>query len=156
MIANPYAADLGGRDPLDALADTPGRIRALIECWTDEEFERSYAPGKWTARQVVIHLAQTELALGTRARLALSQAGYTAQAFSQDDWIALDGGCPASVALDVYTTVRRMNLELWRRLTDDERNRAFTHPEYGTLSVWWIAAQLAGHDIHHLKQLAAI
>jgi hypothetical protein len=31
-----------------------------------------------------------------------------------------------------------------------------THPEYGTLTVWWIAEQIAGHDIHHLKQLASI
>ena len=155
MTPNPYAADLGDREPLAALADTPDRIRALVECWTDEQFERRYAPGKWTARQVLIHLAQTEMALGARARLALSRHDYTAQAFSQDDWMPLDDTSPASVALAVYTSLRRMNLEMWKRLTPDQRAREFAHPEYGTLNVWWIAAQMAGHDIHHLKQLAA-
>ena len=38
---NPYGADLGDRAPLDALADTPGRIRALVESWSNDEFERS-------------------------------------------------------------------------------------------------------------------
>lgn len=153
---NPYAADLGDREPLDALADTPGRIRELVQCWTAERFEKTYAPGKWSARRILIHLAQTELALTTRARLAATQDRYTAQPFSQDDWIAIDDGTPAGVALDAYTALRRMNVEMWKRLTPEQRNRPFAHPEYGTLTVWWIAAQLAGHDIHHLKQLASI
>lgn len=153
---NPYGAHLGERDPLDALADTPGRISALVKRWPADRFARSYAPGKWSARQILIHLAQTELALTTRARFALSTEGYTAQAFSQDEWIWMDGQAEAAVALDVYTSLRRMNLAMWAGLTLEQRGRAFSHPEYGTLSVWWIAAQLAGHDIHHLKQLATI
>ena len=153
---NPYGSDLATRDPLEALADTPFRIRDLVQGWTDDRFERSYAPGKWSARQVLIHLAQTELALTTRARLALSQPDYAAQAFSQDDWIDLDAGATARQALDAYTSLRTLNLPMWRSLSPEQRSRQFSHPEYGTLNVWWIAAQMAGHDIHHLKQLASI
>jgi hypothetical protein len=156
IAANPYAADLGDREPLQALGETPGRIRSLVQAWTDDQFERSYAPGKWSARQVLIHLAQTELALGARARYALSQEGYAAQPFNQDEWIGLDTGADARTALDVYTTVRRLNLAMFSALTPDQRNRRFAHPEYGTLTAWWIAAQMAGHDIHHLKQLESL
>ena len=153
---NPYGADLGERAPLDALADTPARIRELVQCWSDEQFERSYAEGKWTARQVLVHLAQTELALTTRARFALSQDRYAAQSFDQDDWMPIDARMPARVALDAYSALRQMNLEMWKSLSANQRDRTFTHPEFGTLTVWWIAAQLAGHDIHHYKQLASI
>lgn len=153
---NPYGADLGDREPLDAMAETPGRIHDLVQSWDDERFEKSYAPGKWSARRILIHLAQTELALTTRARLAATQDGYTAQPFSQDDWLPLDDGASARVALDAYVALRRLNLEMWKRLTAEQRSRRFAHPEYGTLNPWWIAAQLAGHDIHHLKQLASI
>jgi len=59
---NPYAADLGTRDPLESLSDTPARIRAAVERWSDADFERSYAAGKWSIRKVLIHLTQTELA----------------------------------------------------------------------------------------------
>jgi hypothetical protein len=156
MTPNPYAAPLGGREPIDALADTPSRIRTLVEGWTDDRFERSYAEGKWTARQILIHLAQTELALPTRARYALSQDNYAAQSFAQDEWMPLDSGSSARTALDAYLALRQMNLGMWRALTPSQRERTFTHPEYGPLNVWWIAAQMAGHDLHHYKQLQAI
>jgi hypothetical protein len=156
LAPNPYGRDLGDRDPLDALADTPSRIREFVSCCTHDRLERSYAPGKWTARQIMIHLAQTELALGTRARFAATQDGYVAQPFAQDAWMPLDADTPASVALDVYTSLRQMNLAMWRALTPEQRTRPFHHPEYGTLNVWWVVAQLAGHDIHHFKQLAQI
>ena len=156
MAANPYAAPLGDRDPLEALGDTPGRIKALLEDWTEAQFERSYAPGKWSVREILIHLAQTELALPTRARYALSLDGYTAQPFSQDDWMPLDSHISARTALNAYLALREMNLGMWRSMTPEQRERQFTHPEYGLLNVWWIAAQLAGHDIHHYRQLTAI
>jgi hypothetical protein len=155
-VANPYAEDLGNRIPLDALGDTAERIRRLVEPWSADAFERSYAPGKWSARQILVHLAQTELALTTRARFALSQPGYTAQPFSQDDWMSIDGSADARTALAAYTSLRSLNLAMWRSLTPEQIARGFTHPEYGDLTVGWIMAQMAGHDIHHLKQLEAI
>jgi uncharacterized damage-inducible protein DinB len=156
MKPNPYGPDLGDRDPLEAMADTPGRIRQLVDGWNDAQFERSYGEGKWSARQILIHLAQTELALTTRARFALTQPGYAAQAFSQDDWMPIDAAASARAALDAYTSLRQMNLEMWKSLSEEQKTRSFSHPEYGDLNVWWIAAQLAGHDIHHYKQLAQI
>ena len=153
---NPYAADLGGLDAIEALGNTPARIRAAVAGWTDAQFERTYAPGKWTIRQVLVHLAQTELALGTRARFALAEAGYAAQPFSQDQWLPLDGGLNGRDALDAYTALRVMNVAMFRALSQDQLDREFSHPEYGALTVRWVANQMAGHDIHHLKQIASI
>src|SRR6476661_8237672 len=145
MHANPYGEDLGNRDPLEALGETPIRIRTIVERWGDDHFERTYAPGKWSARRILIHLAQTELALTTRARFALSAPNYVSQAFDQDQWMPLDDSAEARVALDGYLSLRRFNLAMWRKLTPEQRERPFTHPEYGTLNVGWIQAQLAGH-----------
>ena len=128
--ANPYAADLGDRVPLEALAETPEKLRRLVAAWSDEDFERTYAAGKWSFRKILVHLAQTELALTTRARFALSQADYVSQAFSQDDWMAIDNTAGARVALDTYTTLRQFNLAMWRALTPEQVDRSFTHPEY--------------------------
>ena len=156
MKPNPYEADLGTREPLAALGDTPEQLRELVHEWPANRFERSYAPGKWSARQILIHLAQTELALCTRVRFALTEDRYRAQAFSQDEWMPLDATDDARTALDTYTTLRRFNLAMYRALTPDQRDRVFEHPEYGTLTVGWVMAQLAGHDIHHFKQLQRI
>jgi hypothetical protein len=137
MHPNPYGADLGDRDPLTALSETPWRIEAIVASWTDAQFERSYA-------------------LRTRARFALSQDGYVAQSFDQDAWMPLDDGTDARTALAAYVALRKLNLQMWRGLTGAQRAQTFTHPDFGELSVEWIAAQMAGHDIHHLKQFETI
>jgi hypothetical protein len=156
MQPNPYAADLGGTPPLAALADTPRKIKRLTAGWTKRQWEKSYAPGKWSARRVMIHLAQTELALTTRVRFAASQDGYVAQAFNQDAWLPLDDRADGATALAAYLALRALNVTLFKGLTPEQRKRTFTHPEYGALTADWVAAQLAGHDIHHLKQLKEI
>lgn len=156
MSPNPYGADLGNRDPYQALGETPQQIRAIVTPWSDVMFERSYAPGKWSARKLLAHLAQTELALGTRARFALTTPNYQSQSFEQDEWMPLDEHVDARTALEAYTVLRRMNLSMWRSLTESQKNRPFFHPDFGELNVAWIAAQMAGHDIHHLKHFQQI
>ena len=155
-VANPYAADLGDREPLDALADSAGRIRRLVESWGTDVFEKSYAPGKWSARQILIHLAQTELALGNRARMALSTPNYVAQVFDQDRWIGRDAALSGKDALDAFVVMSAMNRSLFASLSPADRAMTLSHPEYGALTVDWIIHQMAGHQIHHLKQLEQI
>src|SRR5262245_52752764 len=152
----PYTSDLNDRNPLEALADTPNQIRALTERWTSAQFERTYAPGKWTSRQILIHLAQTEMALGTRARMALCSSSYAAQAFDQNQWIVRDGGISGVDALNALLAMSTMNRALFRSLPDADRATPFTHPEYGAISVDWLIHQMAGHQIHHLRQLEQI
>lgn len=154
--SNPYANDLGNADPLTALSETPGRIRALVERWTPDRWEHSYAHGKWSARRIVAHLVQTELALTTRVRFALSQERYQAQPFSQDDWILLDDHADARTALNAYLALRQLNLAMFRHLSPEQRRRPFIHPEYGELTPEWVMAQMAGHEIHHFKQLQMV
>ncbi len=156
MPNNPYATDLGSKDPLKALAETPRKIRSILDKWKARQWERTYAPGKWSARRIVIHLAQTELALTTRARFAASQDGYVAQPFDQDTWLVLDDHADGPTALDAYTALRRLNLAMFKGLTPAQRRRTFAHPEFGELTPGWVVSQLAGHDIHHLKQLKQI
>src|SRR5438552_1860891 len=88
----PYTPELAGRDPLVAMQESEEHVRALAGAARAEWFDRSYAPGKWSARQVLIHLAQTEMAIGSRARLAVSIPAYVAQPFDQDVWMARELG----------------------------------------------------------------
>src|SRR5258708_21218160 len=131
---NPYAAALGSTDPLKALAETPRKIRSLLGKWSRKRWDKSYAPGKWSARQILIHLAQAERALSTRVRFAASQDGYVARPFDQDAWLLLDDHADGPTALDAYTALRRLNLAMFKGMTPVQRKREFTHPEYGALT----------------------
>ena len=152
----PYTNDLDGRDPIAALREATSKIGAIAGGWSAADFERSYAPGKWSARQVLIHLAQTELALGARARMALTMPNYAAQSFDQDQWLARDASLTGRAALDAFLALAAMNLAMFDGLTPADREATLSHPEYGGLTVDWILHQMAGHQIHHLRQLEAI
>ncbi len=152
----PYTAALADREPLSAIRDTTARIRAVAGGWRPDEFERSQAPGKWTARQILIHLAQSEIALGYRARMTLTSPGYLAQNFDQDLWMARESATSGHDALDAFLGLAAMNVALFASLSDADRATALSHPEYGSLTVDWIIHQMAGHQIHHLRQLETI
>ncbi len=96
----------------------------MVERWSDADFEGTYAPGKWSFRKVLVHLAQTELALTTRARFALSQDNYAAQSFSQDDWMAIDNQAERPHRARRLHELRQFNLAMWRALTPEQIDRA--------------------------------
>ena len=152
----PYSPDLGDRDPLAAMRESADGFRSVAAGWSPQDFERSYAPGKWTARQVLIHLAQTELALGTRARMALATPHYASQSFDQDRWMTRETTLSGAEAVAALVAVNAMNRALFSSLGPADRATTFSHPEYGALTVQWLMEQIAGHLIHHLVQLDQI
>lgn len=153
---NPYAAALGPRDALEALRDTPGQIHMIVSRMTDGDLARSYAPGKWTAAQLLVHLAQSELALTTRIRMALAEAEYTAQPFDQDRWLDRETSLRPATALGAYMAMRQMNFPLFASLSEADRHKSFRHPQHGELTVQWLLEMIAGHELHHLRHFEAI
>jgi DinB superfamily len=151
-----YSKYVEGRDVLQCLEQTPARIESLVRTWPRQRDEQTYAPGKWTARQILIHLAQIEMVFTTRLRFALTAPDYVVQTFEQDDWVAVEPQPAALTALDAYVGMRGMNLLLARGLTDDQRRRPFAHPEFGTIDVAWLLEWCAGHELNHLPQIEAI
>jgi len=152
----PYSDQLSGRDPLEVLTETPGRIRELAAKLGLDGFNRSYAPGKWTARQILAHLAQVEMMFGTRFRQAVTLDDYAAQPFDQDRWMAREPLPEGTEAIDAFCGMRQWNLAFFRSLSHEDQARTFRHPERGTLSVDWMLEVLAGHDLNHLAQLEMI
>lgn len=153
---NPYGKYVEGRDLLASLDETSKRIESLVRGWTPEMFERSYAPGKWSARQLLTHLVHAEIVFGDRIRFALTKPDYVVVPFDQDDWMKVENTIEAASALAVYTSLRRMNLEFFRALTPAQRTQRMQHPERGEIDVNWIITAMAGHDRHHLPQFEAI
>ena len=152
----PYTKFLDGREPLAAMRDSVERIRALTRGWDADRFERAYGPGKWSARLLLTHLAQTEMALGTRARMALATPNYAAQNFDQEDWMARESQMAGADALAAFLALARMILVFFEGLSAADRATRLSHHEYGELTVEWIIHQMAGHHIHHLRHLEQI
>lgn len=152
----PYTPLLDGRDPLEAMRESIRGFQDTTAGWTREQWERPYAPGKWSARQVMIHLAQTELALGARVRMALTHPNFVAHSFDQDAWLARELGVSGVDAVNVFVALASLNLALYTALTATDRQTPLTHDEYGPMTVNWIIYQDAGHQVHHLRQLRSL
>ncbi len=149
---NPYAGALGQRDAVEVIEATPERLEALLGRLSGEQIERQPAPGKWSAREIMAHLADCEMAFGFRLRQGAAGVEMI-QPFDQDDWARNYAGYDFASAIAAYRAMRAWNLAFVRSLTDQQKQIQVTHPERGTMAVWTIVETMAGHDLHHLERL---
>ena len=148
----------GTRDPLTTMAATPRKLERLLANRTAAELRRRAAPGKWSVRQIVAHLADTEVVFAYRARMILGRSGTEIQAFDQDAW-ATEGryeDVDVKIALAAFVGLRKLNLAFVRRLSPEKRGRFGIHQERGKESIAHLTRMYAGHDLNHLGQIAAI
>jgi uncharacterized damage-inducible protein DinB len=149
---NPYAGALGGRDPVEVIAQTPGRLAQVVDGLTAVEIEARPAPGKWNVREILAHLADCEMAFGFRMRQ--SYGGETlVQPFDQDAWARAYGVYSAEQALATFVALRAWNLAFVGGLTEADKQLPAVHPERGEMVLWTIVETMAGHDLHHLAAL---
>ena len=153
---NPYRLFLGDQRGVDVIPATPHRIQELTKDLGPEGWDRSYAPGKWTARQIVCHLADTEIAFAFRLRQAAAEDNHVIQPFDQDKWSAPYLNLDAKAALDTFAALRHWNLLFVATLEPETLQKPVTHPERGQMTAETILDTMGGHDRNHLAQLEII
>jgi uncharacterized damage-inducible protein DinB len=153
---NPYASYLGGRYPLDVIGETPGKLRALMQSLGAQRAEQPPAPGKWSAREIVCHLADCEVAFAFRLRQTLAEDLHVMQPFDQEKWAAHYGAYSLADALAAFAALRQWNAALIRSLGAAELARKTNHPERGDMTLRTIVETMGGHDINHVLQVEKI
>ena len=115
---------LGEDDPFAVLAQTPVRATALLERIGEKGLSRPFGPGKWTAREVLGHLADVEQAVGFRVRqIVTAPPGHVIQPFDQDLWARPYGKLDPRAALRAFEGMRAWNLAYFRTLDPEELAR---------------------------------
>jgi uncharacterized damage-inducible protein DinB len=149
---------VGDRDPFEVLRTTPTVLRETLDALPEEVMSTPEAPGKWSVRQVVRHLADSELVWSYRLRLVLGQDRPPLTGYDQDGWAERLGYDEADLgeALDELTVVRRGNLRLLRRASEEDLDRVGVHSERGEESVRHMIGLYAGHDLLHLRQIERV
>ncbi len=155
-MLNPYASHTGDFKPLDVISETPRRLAELIETLGPDRVNLPPAPGKWSARDIVAHLADGEVVFAFRLRQTLAEDHHVIQPFDQDLWAKSYASCDAQLALSALTAVRAWNLALIRSAKPVDLAKPVTHPERGTMTFQTIVETMAGHDRNHIKQIEAI
>lgn len=113
-----------------------------------------YAPDKWSVKEMLLHLLDTERIFAYRALRIARNDQTPLPGFEQDDYIPYNRAeerSPASIMAE-YRVIRAATLELFRYLSEEDLLRkgvASNNP----ISVRALAYLIAGHEQHHLRIL---
>jgi uncharacterized damage-inducible protein DinB len=123
-----------------AYARGPRLLREALAAYPPEALDFKPGEGKWSIRQIVLHLAESELQGYLRGRTIIAEPGNPVLAYDQDRWAAtLDGADqPLEEALDLFRLLREMMARQLRALPEEAWGRTMLHPQRGpvTLEKW--------------------
>lgn len=146
-------ASLGEDDPAEAQARTPAAIRALVG-EAGPALRTRPEPGEWSVLECIGHIVDGELVVAGRYRWILAHDEPDIVGYDQDLWVERlrHRNDDVDLLVSTFETLRAANLDLWARLTAEERARVGIHRERGPESLDLTFRLAAGHDRVHLGQ----
>ena len=149
---------LGERDPLEVLGELDGWLDQRFSGVPEAALRRPEAPGRWAAADVVQHLADSELVLGFRMRMILTEDRPALQGYDQDRWAGMlrYSDVPLGEARAQLRALRTANLRVLRPLGPAEMQRVGMHSERGPESLGHLVRLMGAHDLVHRGQIDRI
>lgn len=121
---------------------------------TPAELEAREAPGEWSPRQIVHHLADSEMTSAVRLRLLIAEDSPTMIGYDQEAFVAnLYTDRPIEPSLAAFGAARAATAPILRRLTAEQWQRVGTHTEVGAYSVEDWLQTYAAHAHDHADQI---
>lgn len=153
---NPYATFLGDARPHDVLEMTAVTVARLIRNSDHAQLTRAPAPGKWSIRDILCHLADCEITFAFRLRQTIAETHHVIQPFDQEAWASPYSTLDARDALDSFSALRRWNMLFIRAVGPEAESKVVVHPERGEMTFRTIVETMAGHDMNHLRQIETL
>lgn len=149
-----YISLVTGNDILGTLESQRRQMMLLLSGCGESDGDFRYAPDKWTAKEVLGHVCDTERIFAYRA-LRISRGDRTPiEGFEQDDYIRNGPFAhrPLAEIIEDYIAVRRATITLFRNLDEQAWLRRGI-ANNNEVSVRAIAYTVAGHELHHRRIL---
>jgi hypothetical protein len=149
-----YISLISGSDILTTLDSERRKTMLLLSGRDEDDGNFRYAPEKWTAKEVVGHVCDTERIFAYRA-LRIARGDRTPiEGYEQDDYVRNGpwGRLALADVIEDYIAVRRATLTLLRNLDEAAWMRRGIANK-NEVSVRAIAYVIAGHELHHRRIL---
>ncbi|MBT2582982.1 YfiT family bacillithiol transferase [Planococcus sp. ISL-109] len=130
------------------------RLRDEVDLLSDEELGKTYREDSWTVRQLVHHIADSQLAMYQRLKLALTEYNPTVPGFDEEKWAQLpDNRLPVESSIRILEGLNERIVALGQYVTDAQLERVFIHETDGEIRVAENLAKLSWHEEHHLAHI---
>jgi hypothetical protein len=121
---------------------------------SDRELDARPAPGRWSAREIVHHLADSEMTSAIRLRRLLAEDRPMIQGYDQEEYARrLHYNRPIQASLDAFRAARQTTAEILDRLTETDWTREGTHSDSGRYTVERWLEIYAEHAHNHADQI---
>jgi hypothetical protein len=147
-----YISLVPGNDILAALEDQRRETLLLLCGRTEADGDFRYAPDKWSLKEVLGHINDTERIMSYRA-LRISRGDETPiEGYEQDDYVRNGpfARCPLADLIEDYIAVRRATVSLFRNLEEPAWSRRGVANK-NEVTVRALAYTIAGHELHHRR-----
>ncbi|NUQ81355.1 MAG: DinB family protein [Bacteroidetes bacterium] len=142
-------------DLIGRYAAGPDELVKLVATLPDGSVDYRPAPGKWTIREILVHLAEAEAVGFTRIRRAIAEPGSAVFAYDQDAWAreADYAHQDINLALTLFNALRDSTVEVLKSLPAEAFSRTIEHPERGTMTLTAVLDLYIRHVTVHLSQI---
>lgn len=153
--AKNYIDKVSGTDFLKVLQKSLIRNLTILQTLSDAQWNHSYAEGKWTVKEVLIHIMDTERIFAYRALRVARNDTTPLQGFEQDDYIPHSEATNRSSAsiIEEYELLRRSTLVMFKNMSTTMLDRVGT-ASGGPCTPLALGFMIAGHEIHHWEILS--
>jgi hypothetical protein len=129
-------------------------VAAALEGASDKELDSRPAPAKWSAREIVHHLADSEMTSAVRLRLLVAEENASIRPYDEKEFATrLHYGRPIANSLLAFQAARLSTGELLDAMTDADFAKKGTHPEHGSYGVERWLEIYAEHAHNHADQI---
>jgi hypothetical protein len=129
-------------------------VAEALAGYSEDSLDGRPAPGKWSAREIVHHLADSEMIAAIRLRRLLAEDKAMLQAFDQKLYAGrLFYDRPIQASFDAFRAARQSTAEILERMTEAQWRRAGTHSEMGHISPEKWLTIYAHHAHTHAEQI---
>ena len=128
----------------------------LVTTLEEEDLDTSDSEG-WTPRQVIHHVADSEVQSYARLRRLIAEPGTLIQGYDESKWAENSSlnyrNADIASSLAVFKAVRQSSYELLKRISESELNNKGTHSESGEYSVRSWIETYTNHPREHAEQI---
>ncbi|GEQ06809.1 putative metal-dependent hydrolase [Staphylococcus gallinarum] len=120
----------------------------------EDALQKKYREGSWNVRELVHHIADSQLNMYHRLKLALTDDNPKVVPFNQDEWIQTkDNDLPVQISVQLLDGLNKRIVAVGRTLKEQQINRTFSLVGEGSISVGETIAKLSWHQSHHLAHI---